>query len=112
MTLAETTDALKKIDAQIAHLQKERELVQIMDEAKATALDLHSLCCNSYTCKEGRLGASCGWLDENRGGVHDWEGKTHKSYLTKAKAILKKGFTIDDIRELKEVGLSVIVFSD
>jgi len=107
MTLPETSDEMRKLEAQINELERQKLQVQMMDIYKATALDLHSLCCQ-YKMNNECL-QNCNWREEIKDGVHDWERKTHYHYLSRAKSLINSGINMSVIKRLKEIGFRIIV---
>lgn len=77
------------VEREIAKLREEHEKLLVEEAAYAkmpldqqAAITLHSNCCHSDHTE------ACGWYYEVTRNEHDWNGSTHRHWLSRANAVI------------------------
>ena len=95
-----------RVEVAAAIEEKKRELAELitihanmpeLSEAEELAVALHKKQCR-WNHTDG-----CGWYYEYNKGSHDWNGYSHKEYLTKAHNMIKVTPTLDNQARLAVV---------
>lgn len=90
-------DKIKEIELEIKRLQEEKLSLQMLDMERQNATALHEKFCVQNHIDE------CGWFHEIKDGVVNWEGPVHKKWVQKAERLIRAGYHLSDVVNIKDI---------